>query len=81
MRRLGPEIRLFAASYALYLLAVFFPQSSTLRLLFPLAPLWGAVGWRRSWWLRIAVLVACIGLQALWIANVYGLANTFWRVP
>jgi len=81
VRRLGPEIRLFAASYVLYLLAVFFPQSSTLRLLFPLAPLWGAVGWRRSWWLRGAVLLACIGLQALWIANVYGFANTFWRVP
>ncbi|MDR2322990.1 MAG: hypothetical protein LBE60_15250 [Microbacterium sp.] len=81
VRRLGPEIRLFAASYALYLLAVFFPQSSTLRLLFPLAPLWGAVGWRRSWWLRVGVLLVCIGLQALWIANVYGFANTFWRVP
>ncbi|MBS1905678.1 MAG: hypothetical protein JST33_03725 [Actinobacteria bacterium] len=81
VRRLGPEIRLFSASYALYLLAVFFPQSSTLRLLFPLAPLWGAVGWRRSWWLRTAVLLVCLGLQWMWIANVYGLADTFWRVP
>ncbi|MGO4679271.1 hypothetical protein [Microbacterium sp. 2MCAF23] len=81
VRRLGPEIRLFSASYALYLLAVFFPQSSTLRLMFPLAPLWGGVGWHRSWWLRTTVLVVCIALQALWIANVYGLANTFWRVP
>ncbi|SDM27560.1 hypothetical protein [Microbacterium azadirachtae] len=81
VRRLGPEIRLYAASYALYLLAVFFPQSSTLRLMFPLAPLWGAVGWRRSWWLRGAVLVVCLGLQWVWIANVYGYADTFWRVP
>ncbi|MDQ4214008.1 hypothetical protein [Microbacterium capsulatum] len=81
VRRLGPEIRLFSASYALYLLAVFFPQSSTLRLLLPISPLWGAVGWRRSWWFRGIVLVACIGLQWLWIYNVYGMANTFWRVP
>lgn len=81
VRRLGPEIRLYAASYALYLLAVFFPQSSTLRLLFPIAPLWGAVGWRRSWWLRIGVLLLGIVLQWVWIANVYGYANTFWRVP
>jgi hypothetical protein len=81
VRRLGPEIRLYAASYTLYLLAVFFPQSSTLRLLFPLAPLWGAVGWRRSWWLRGTVLVLCLWLQWVWIANVYGYADTFWRVP
>ncbi|MBS1697936.1 MAG: hypothetical protein JST25_05990 [Actinobacteria bacterium] len=81
VRRLGPEIRLYAASYALYLLAVFFPQSSTLRLMFPLAPLWGAVGWRRSWWLRGAVLLVGVALQWVWIANVYGYADTFWRVP
>lgn len=81
VRRLGPEIRLFSAGYALYLLAVFFPQSSTLRLLFPLSPLWGAVGWRRSWWLRAGVLLVCLTLQWVWIANVYGLADTFWRVP
>ena len=81
VRRLGPEIRLYAASYALYLLAVFFPQSSTLRLMFPLAPLWGAVGWRRSWWLRVGVLIVCLWFQWVWIANVYGYADTFWRVP
>ncbi|MGN8024818.1 hypothetical protein [Microbacterium sp. 22242] len=81
VRRLGPEIRFFGASYVLYLLAVFFPQSSTMRLLFPLTPLWGAVGWRRSWWLRGVVLALCIVLQWVWIANVYGMANTFWRVP
>lgn len=80
-RALGPEIRFFAASYALYLLAVFFPQSSTMRLLFPLTPLWGAVAWYRSWLLRGGVLVVCIATQWIWISNVYGLANTFWRVP
>ena len=36
-------MRLWMLSYALYLLAVFFPQSSTFRLLVPLAP-----GWVRS---------------------------------
>ncbi len=81
VRRLGPEIRFFSASYALYLLAVFFPQSSTMRLLFPLTPLWGAAAWRRSWWLRGGVLVLCLVVQWVWISNVYGMANTFWRVP
>ena len=41
-RRLGATSRLWAASYALYLLAVFFPQSSVFRLLMPMAPLAGA---------------------------------------
>ena len=42
VRALGPEIRLWAVSYLVYLLAVFFPQSSIFRLLVPLSPLWGA---------------------------------------
>jgi hypothetical protein len=37
------EIRLWSASYVLYLLVVFFPQSSIFRLLLPLAPLYGAI--------------------------------------
>jgi hypothetical protein len=43
VRRLGPEMRLWSASYVLYLLVVFFPQSSIFRLLLPLAPLYGAI--------------------------------------
>ncbi|MCY7412787.1 MAG: hypothetical protein LH471_07095, partial [Salinibacterium sp.] len=42
VRRLGLDIRFWSASYALYLLAVFFPQSSTFRLLLPAFPLLGA---------------------------------------
>src|SRR5690606_39186407 len=37
--RLGSEIVSYAASYCLYLFAVFLPQQSTFRLLMPLAPL------------------------------------------
>ena len=40
--RLGVDIRIWSISYALYLLAVFFPQSSTFRILAPLFPLLGA---------------------------------------
>ena len=43
MRRMPLELRFWIAAYALYLLAVFFPQSSTFRLLVPLAPVLGAV--------------------------------------
>ena len=47
-KRLGVEMRLWSASYLVYLLLVFFPQSSIFRLLVPLSPLWGAVALPRS---------------------------------
>lgn len=81
VRRLGVDIRLWSASYLLYLLAVFFPQSSTLRLLMPLTPLWGAVAVPRNRAYRWAVLAVCLIAQWLWIWNMYGLAQTFWQVP
>lgn len=81
VRRLGPETRLWAASYLLYLVAVFFPQSSIFRLLFPLAPLWGAVALPRSLGWRIGVVVACLAGQWWWIWNMYGVGMTFWQIP
>ncbi len=81
VRRLGVEVRLWSASYLLYLFAVFFPQSSIFRLLFPLSPLWGAVAapWSTIW--RVAALTSCLAGQWWWIWNMYGLANTYWQVP
>jgi hypothetical protein len=81
VRRLGVELRLWSASYAVYLLAVFFPQSSIFRVLFPLSPLWGAVAMPRSRVWRIGILVLCLVVQALWIYDMYGLGNTKWRIP
>lgn len=81
VRALGVDLRLWSASYLLYLLAVFFPQSSTFRLLLPLSPLWGAVAVPRSRLWRLGVLAACLVGQWVWIYHVYGLGNTFWQVP
>lgn len=81
VRRLGGEIRLWSAAYLLYLLAVFFPQSSIFRLLLPISPLWGAVAAPRSTPWRVTVLVLGLAAQWWWIYNMYGLANTFWRIP
>ncbi|GAB3601043.1 hypothetical protein GCM10027408_31550 [Microbacterium tumbae] len=81
VRRLGADVRLWSASYLLYLLAVFFPQSSTFRLLLPITPLWGAVAVPRSRAYRLAVLAACLLGQWLWIYNVYAVANAYWQVP
>lgn len=81
VRSLGVDVRLWSASYLLYLLAVFFPQSSTFRLLFPLTPLAGALAVPRSRAYRWGVLLVCLLLQLLWILAMYGSAQTFWQVP
>ncbi|MET0812885.1 MAG: hypothetical protein ABWY03_07505 [Microbacterium sp.] len=81
VKRLGPDIRLWSASYLVYLLLVFFPQSSVFRLLVPLSPLWGAAAIPRSRVWRIGVLVGCLALQWWWIYNMYALANTYWQIP
>ncbi len=81
VRALGMEIRLWSASYLLYLLAVFFPQSSTLRLLLPLTPLWGAVAVRTTTFERWAVLGLCLVGQWIWIFSVYANGSQFWQIP
>ena len=81
VRALGPDLRLWSASYLLYLLAVFFPQSSTFRLLLPLSPAWGALAVPRSRVWRLGVLAVCLLGQWLWIYHIYALGNTFWQVP
>lgn len=80
-RRLGVDLRLWAVSYLVYLLAVFFPQSSLFRLLVPLSPLWGAVAMPRSIVWRVGVLLACLVGQWWWIYNMYGLGNSSWQIP
>jgi len=81
VRRLGADVRLWSASYLVYLFAVFFPQSSIFRLLVPLSPLWGAAAIPRSRVWRFGVLVACLVGQWWWIYNMYALGNTFWQIP
>jgi len=81
VRRLGVELRLWSASYLVYLLLVFFPQSSIFRLLLPLSPLWGAFALPRSRVWRVGVLVVGLIAQWWWIYNMYALGNTIWQVP
>lgn len=81
VKRLGVDVRLWSASYLLYLLAVFFPQSSIFRLLVPLSPLWGAAAVPRSTAWRVGVLAACLLGQWWWIYNMYALGNTYWQIP
>lgn len=81
VRRLGAEIRLWSASYVLYLLLVFFPQSSIFRLLLPLAPLAGALALpRRTSW-RLAVLAVGLIGQWWWIDQMLVQGTTFAQIP
>lgn len=81
VRSLGVEMRLWSASYLIYLLLVFFPQSSIFRLLLPISPLWGALAVPRSRVWRLGVLAFALIGQWWWIYNMYALGNTFWQIP
>ena len=81
VRRLGPDIRFWVASYVLYLLAVFFPQSSTFRLLLPVFPLWGALAQPRSWIYRLALVGLCIAGQAGWVYIAWWVDGYDWTPP
>jgi len=80
-RRLGVDLRLWVASYALYLLAVFFPQSSTFRLLMPMFPIAGVLALPRSPIYRVLLLVACIAGQWGWVHIAWWVDNYDWSPP
>lgn len=80
-RRLGLDIRLWSVSYALYLLAVFFPQSSTFRILAPMFPLLGALALPRARWYRWGVVIAFLVLQIGWLLICWGIDGLDWTPP
>ena len=79
--RLGTDIRLWSISYALYLLAVFFPQSSTFRILAPLFPLLGAFALPRARWYRWGLVVLFLALQVGWLLICWGIDGRDWTPP
>jgi hypothetical protein len=80
-RRLGPDIRFWLIAYAVYLLAVFFPQSSTFRLLVPLAPALGALAVPTSWIWRVSLLVLGVAGQVLWTYGLWRADVYDWTPP
>lgn len=81
VKRLGVDLRLWLASYALYILAVFFPQSSTFRLLIPMFPLLGALAQPRSALYRIFLVALCITGQIGWIYIGWWVDGYDWTPP
>ncbi|MGN8050689.1 hypothetical protein ACTJKO_13480 [Curtobacterium sp. 22159] len=80
-RRIGLELRLWAVAYAVYLLAVFFPQSSTWRILLPMAPLLGVVALPRSRVYRVALVVVCLAAQWAWLYSCWWVDGYDWTPP
>ena len=80
-RRLGIDLRLWLASYLLYLFAVFFPQSSTFRLLVPLFPAAGAFAVPRSRVYRVGLVLACIAGQVGWVLIAWRVDGYDWTPP
>ena len=80
-RRIGIELRLWGVAYLVYLLAVFFPQSSTWRILVPIAPLLGIVALPRSRVYGVAVVVAFVGLQWVWLYYTWWVDGYDWTPP
>jgi len=80
-RRIGLDLRLWSLAYALYLLAVFFPQSSTWRLLMPLFPLLGVLALPRSRVYRVALVLLFVAGQWLWIDWCWWVDGYDWTPP
>jgi len=80
-RRLGVELRLWLVSYGLYVLAVFFPQSSTFRILLPLFPALGAVAAPRRAWYRVLMVVVFVAAQVGWLLLAWTIGDYDWSPP
>jgi hypothetical protein len=81
VRKLGVDLRLWLASYAVYLLAVFFPQSSTFRLLIPMFPLLGAAALPRSRVYRVSLVALMIAGQCGWLYLCWWVNGYDWTPP
>jgi hypothetical protein len=80
-RRIGVDLRLWIVGYGLYVLAVFFPQSSTFRILVPMAPALGAFAVPRNRVWRIMLVVLGIAGQVGWIYIAWWVDGYDWTPP
>jgi len=81
MRRLGVDLRIWIAAWLVYLLAVFFPQSSTWRLLLPASPALAALAVPRSRWIvPVAIGLGIIG-QWFWVGGMWAWVEGDWTPP
>lgn len=80
-RGVGVEAKLWVAAYLIYLAAVWFPQSSTWRLLMPIFPAAVILAAVKPAWARAVLLATCIALQPVWIWFCWHVVGSDWTVP
>ena len=80
-RRIGVDMRYWMASYGLYLLAVFFPQSSIFRLLMPLFPALGLLALPKSPTYRVLLIALFIVGQWAWVQLGWWVDGADWTPP
>ena len=81
VKKLGVDIRVWLISYGLYLVAVFFPQSSTFRLLAPLFPALGALAAPTSRLYRVGLVIVSLALQWGWLLICWRVDGYDWTPP
>lgn len=82
MRRFGPELTAWGVAYFSYIFAVFFPQSSTFRMLFPMFPAAAApLALPKSPLYRVLVLLGGVVLQVVWIRYMWFVSGHDWTAP
>ena len=82
LNRFGIEIRLWAIAYFTYIFAVFFPQSSTFRMVMPMFPAAVApLALPRSPVYRVSAVLVSIIAQAVWIHWMWFVIGYDWTPP
>lgn len=81
VRALAIELRMWIAAYGIYLLAVFFPQSSVFRLLMPFFPALGALAVPRSRVYRVALVLLGVAGQFGWMYIAWSFQWPDWTPP
>ncbi|WP_066515168.1 hypothetical protein [Curtobacterium ammoniigenes] len=80
-RRIGVEMRAWSAAYFIYLLAIFFPQTSTARILLPMFPLLGLIAIPRSLGYRVALVAGSVVLQWVFMYYCWWVNGADWSPP
>lgn len=80
-RKLGSELWSWVLSYGVYLFLVFFPQSSSTRILAPMFPLSGLLAQIRSTAIKVLIGLVFILGQVWWLATSWVVIGTDWTPP
>lgn len=81
MLRFGVEIRVWGIAYVSYIFAVFYPQSSFFRILFPMFPATAPLALPQSPVYRVGISVAAFLAQVAWLYWMWFVIGGDWTPP